>query len=332
MTPFLLTGASGFIGNSLAKLLLSRGHAVRALVRRTSSRVGLEGVSFVEGDLATGAGLEAAVEGVEVVMHLAGLTKARTPEEYHLANAEGTRRLAAAAAAQAKPPRFVYCSSLAAAGPSRAGHPKTEEDTEAPISTYGRSKLAGEMALRAFADRLHSVILRPAIVYGPADREFLPSLLPMAKMGVMLKSGFGSKHYSLVHVDDLCEALYAAAHKGAKLDPLDSRSGVYFVSDDVEYTWEQVCFTLADAMGKRRPRVVALPDAFSYAAGLGGELQAKLRGTVAIINRDKAREMRAEAWTCSPARAKREIEYHPRVALRDGMQGALAWYRKEGML
>ena len=274
---FLLTGASGFVGQNLARLLVSRGHSVTALVRRTSSRAGLQDLqlSYVEGDLSTGAGLQKATEGVDCILHVAGLTKARSQEEYHLANAEGTRKLAAAAAAQPNPPRFVYCSSLAAAGPSRAGHPKTEDDAEAPISSYGRSKLAGELALRAFSDRLPCVVVRPPIVYGPADREFLPSLFSMAKVGVILKSGFGPKHYSLIHVDDLCEALYAAALRGNTLDALDTRRGVYFVSDDVEYTWEQVCITLSEAMGKGRPRVLPVPDAISYAAGLGGELQAR---------------------------------------------------------
>ena len=108
------------------------------------------------------------------------------------------------------PPRLVFCSSLAAAGPSVPGRPRREEETPAPVSLYGRSKLGGEQAVREFADRVPSVILRPPIVYGPGDQEFLPSMLPMARMGVMLKSGFGPKHYSLIHVDDLCTALLAA--------------------------------------------------------------------------------------------------------------------------
>ena len=332
MTQFLLTGASGFIGGPLARLLLSRGHQVRALVRKSSRRTGLDGVTFAVGDLTSGEGLVDAVKGVDCILHLAGVTKARTDDEYHQANAEGTRKLAEAAAAQPKAPRLVYCSSLAAAGPSRAGKPKTEDDAETPISVYGRSKLGGELALRAFADRVPGVIVRPPIVYGPADHEFLPTLLPMMRVGVVLKSGFGAKHYSVIHVDDLCEALLAAAEKGTPLDPLDSRKGVYFVSDDVEYTWEQVCFAVSDAMGKRRPRIVPLPDALSYAAGLGSQLQAKLRGTVATLNLDKAREIACEAWTCSPARAKREIAYQPRMNLRDGMQTAVDWYRKEGLL
>src|SRR5206468_11250262 len=101
-------------------------------------------------------------------------------------------------------PKLIYCSSLAAAGPTVAGQPKREEDAPTPISVYGRSKLGGELAVRELAMQVPAVIVCPPIVYGLADREFLPSVLPMAKFGLVLKSGLGRKHYSLVHVDDLC--------------------------------------------------------------------------------------------------------------------------------
>src|SRR5687768_1482076 len=147
---FLLTGGSGFIGQNLARLLISRGHTVRALVRRSSVRTELEkaGATFAFGDLNTGEGLHDALETVDVILHLAGMTKARTEEEYFRCNGEGTRKLAEAASRMKTPARLVYCSSLAAAGPTTAGRPRREEDEPRPISVYGRSKLAGELALQ----------------------------------------------------------------------------------------------------------------------------------------------------------------------------------------
>lgn len=330
----LLTGGSGFVGQNLAQRLIARGHAVTALVRRTSQKKALEaaGVKFVYGDLTTGEGLNEAVEGMDSVLHLAGVTKGRTPEDYHRGNADGTRRLMEAIARREKPAKLVYCSSLSAAGPTVAGKPLREEDEPAPLSIYGRSKLGGELAVRAFADRVPSVIVRPPIVYGPADREFLPSLLPMAKLGLVLKSGFGPKHYSLIHVDDLCEALMLAAEKGKTLNSKEPSTGVYYVSDGREYSWEEVCDALTRALGRDRARVVPVPDAISYVAGLGSEIGARFRGTVPILNLDKAREMRAEAWTCNIERARNEIAYAPAITIENGFKNTVAWYQQEGWL
>jgi dihydroflavonol-4-reductase len=332
---FLLTGGSGFIGSNLAKLLVSRGHTVRALVRRTSNRRDLEkaGATFAVGDLNSGEGLGEALDGVEAVLHLAGVTKARTEDEYFLCNGEGTRKLAEAISRMPDPARLVHCSSLSAAGPTIAGRPRREEDEPRPVSVYGRSKLAGEMAVRQYADRVPSVIVRPPIVYGPADKEFLPSLLPMARFGLYLKSGTGPKRYSLIHVDDLCEGLYAAAMKGKTLEPGVSEQGVYFLTDGRdEYTWEEVCAELGRAYGRDRSVVVPLPDVVGFAAGLGSELVSRVRGTVPILNRDKAAEMREEAWTCTSDRARQELEYAPKVPITEGFKSTLAWYRKEGWL
>ncbi len=321
----LLTGSTGFIGQRLARRITERGDTLTALVRPTSKRGVLEslGARFAVGDLLTGEGLTEAVEGVDCVLHLAGVTKARGPEGYFQGNAEGTRRLVKAMAALATPPRLVFCSSLAAAGPSIPGRPRREEELPAPVSTYGRSKLGGEQAVREFAHLVPSIILRPPIVYGPGDQEFLPSMLPMARLGVMLKSGFGPKHYSLIHVDDLCTALLAAAERGQTLRADDATAGVYTVSDGTEYRWEDFCLALAVALGRTRPTVVPVPETVSYVVGLGSELAARVRGTIPILNRDKVREMSCPAWTCSTERASKELGFNSAISLAQGLASAL---------
>ncbi|GEL71430.1 NAD-dependent epimerase/dehydratase family protein [Myxococcus virescens] len=329
---FLLTGGTGFIGQRLARRIVERGDTLTLMVRASSRRGPLEGLGarFVVADLTTGAGLAEAVRDVDCVLHLAGVTKSREPEGYIEGNAKGTRRLVEAMAALPHPPRLVYCSSLAAAGPSTPERPRREEDPPAPVSIYGRSKLGGEEAVRAFADRVPSVIVRPPIVYGPGDVEFLPSLLPMAKLGLALKSGFGPKRYSLIHVDDLCTALLAAADRGPTVSKEDPARGVYAVSDGVEHSWEDVCTAMAGALGKGRPAVLPVPQTVSYVVGLGSEAVARLRGTVPILNRDKVREMRCPAWTCSTERASRELGFLPTIPLAQGLAGTLAAYREAG--
>ena len=118
----LLTGGSGFVGGQLAKALVARGDEVVAMVRRSSKVDALKalGVRIALADLHTGDGVEEAAQGAEVVQHVAGLTKARTEEEYLRGNAETTRMLASVLARQKRPPRLVICSSLAA----RVTHPR----------------------------------------------------------------------------------------------------------------------------------------------------------------------------------------------------------------
>jgi dihydroflavonol-4-reductase len=330
---FLLTGATGFIGGHLVPYLAERGHPITALVRSTSVTTTLEraGARLVRGDILDGTGLDQAVQGVDAVIHLAGLTKALQPETLHRANVVGTRHLTQALARLDRPPRLVFSSSLAAAGPSTFARPRSEEDVPAPISHYGRSKLAAEQEVRAVADRVPAVIVRPPIVYGPEDKEFMPTLLPMLRLGLLLKPGFAQKQYSLIHVQDLCAGLLAMAQKGPTLCAEDPAQGVYFLSDGELYTWDAFCAALALASG-RKARVIALPQSFSYVAGLGAELGSRLFGLVPALNLDKARELACPAWTCSSARAQEALEYRPAYPLARGLETTVQWLKASGRL
>ncbi|MFG1619702.1 NAD-dependent epimerase/dehydratase family protein [Nonomuraea wenchangensis] len=313
MRRFLVTGATGFIGRSLVRRLRADGHAVTALVRVSSSprrRHELDrlGVDSVEGDLETGAGLPAAVAAADRVIHLAGLVKARTAVDYFRVNAEGTRRLVSALAARPDPPRLVVCSSLAASPTARP-----------PVSYYGLSKLAAETAARRVARRLPVVIVRPPIVYGPGDTEFLPSLLPMARLGVMLKGGLGPRRFCLIHVGDLCTALLAAAERGRTVRQDDPAAGVYTVCDGVEHSAEDICLALTRALGRRPPLVIPVPGPLVELAAAGAEVVGRVRGTVPILNRDKAREMRCPSWTCPTGRAAAELGFQARTTLQHGL-------------
>ncbi len=330
----LLTGGSGFVGGALARHLCHRGDSVTALVRRSSRSEALRalGVKLVEGDLTTGEGLDEALDQVEVVYHLAGVTKAASEEGYTLGNARATRLLVLAAARRSSPPRLVVCSSLAAAGPARLDHPRSEQEVAQPVSMYGRSKLAAEAEVRAEADSVRAIVLRPPFVYGPGDVVNLPPLLAMARHGVFLKAGFGRKQFSFIYVDDLCEALVAAAERGETLSAADPTRGIYFVADPRTYAWEDFCQALSRALGRRSARVLSVPESVGWLAAAGSELTARVRGTVSILNRDKAREMAQEAWTCSPARAVTALAFRAQYPLEQGLAHTIAWYRQQGLV
>jgi nucleoside-diphosphate-sugar epimerase len=321
----LVTGATGFIGGALAARLLARGDRVRALVRdparaRELSRLGAE---LAPGALDDAASLAAAVDGCDLVLHLAGLVKARRASELFAVNRDGTANLARACAGAARPPRLVHVSSIAAAGPSSPLRARSEDDAPAPVSDYGRSKLGGEESVRTVAGAVHVSIVRPPIVYGPGDRELVPPTLALARAGLVLRAGSASKRFSLVHVADLCDGIAQVAERGKRLGATGGE-GVYFLDDGAEHAWEEIGRAACAALG-RRARVVALPEALTYALAAGATAAAALRGGVAMMSFDKIRELRQPSWTCTSARARSEVGYAPRVGLAEGMRDAVAW-------
>ena len=142
----LLTGASGFLGSHIAEQLDQQGADVRALVRPTSDTrflEGLEHVTLVAGALSDKDSLLAAVEGVDGIIHAAGLVKARRPADFHRTNGQGTANLLDAAKQNAQGiQRLVLVSSLAVMGPSEDGRPLPADASPNPVPHYGRSKLA----------------------------------------------------------------------------------------------------------------------------------------------------------------------------------------------
>ncbi|MFF6972737.1 MULTISPECIES: NAD-dependent epimerase/dehydratase family protein [Streptomyces] len=319
-----VTGATGFIGGRLIRHAVRRGDTVTALVRRQSDTTALRrtGVGVREVDWATGDGITDAIADVECVVHLAGATAARNRADYLRGNADTAAVLARCLAALPDPPRLVHCSSLAAAGPSTPGRPRTEADPPTPVSHYGGSKLAGEAAVRAVCERVRVVIVRPPIVYGPGDREFVPRLIPLVRAGLLPKAGTGLRWYSLIHVDDLVRALFAAAVRGETVrnSAPTCGTGVYFVSDGHEYSWQDIAKTAARALGRPTPVVFPVPLAMAQLLACGAEFVARAGGRVSLLNRDKAREMRYHAWTCSPQAAARELNFTAEIPLLRGIE------------
>jgi len=328
---WLLTGATGFIGLNLAERLARRGDEVRALVRDRSRAGELEdlGAELVEGDVSRPETLPGAVRGADVVVHLAGIVKAVRREDYFAVNAAGTRALARAAAAAGRI-RFVLVSSLAAAGPSSPGRARTEEDRPAPVSVYGESKLAAEEALRESASLLEATVVRPPLVYGPRDKEMLPALFRMARTGVVVKAGLGEKLYSVIHVDDLTELISVAALRGRRLGA-EGSEGIYFADSGREHTWEDLARAVLYSLG-RRGVVVPVPETLSWLVAGASSAAARIRGKAAILSLDKMLEIREGTWTCSSARARRELGWKPCLDLLEGMRRSVEWFRERGLV
>jgi dihydroflavonol-4-reductase len=309
----LVTGGSGFIGGHLVEALCARGERVRCLVRRKL----VTQAEVVLGDLVNGAGVEAALEGVDLVIHLAGVTKALKVEDYSLGNVRATEKLAAAVAGRGI--RMVHVSSLAAVGPNVDGTPVGEDDEARPLTHYGKSKLEGERVIRRLVP--DAVIVRPPVVYGPRDTDVFQILKPLSR-GIAVQIGSGERWFSAIYVGDLVEGLIAASSASGR---------TYFLANSTAVSWSDLRGSAARIMG-RGARVLRVPAAAAYAAGLGAEVWARLTGKAGIISREKVAEALCPYWTCDTRRAAAEIGFEARTSLDAGLGLTLEWYREAGWL
>jgi len=321
--PVLVTGATGFIGSHLVERLVALGASVRCLVRRTSRLGALpHGVELACGELAAAEGLEAAVRGVALVFHVAGVTKALRAEEFYRGNARATENLLRALGEDCR--RLVHVSSLAAVGPSPDRRPLSEDAPPRPITYYGRSKLEAERAVLASPLAGRAVIVRPPVVYGPRDTDVLEVFRLIAR-GWMPSVGDADAAFSVIYVADLVDGLLAAA-------ACEQAAGrTYFMACEQTVTWRGFGEAAGRVLG-RRPRTIVVPWPLASAAALVWEWAARLSGRAAIISREKIREARCRGWVCDVLRARRELGFTARTSLEDGIERTVAWYREAGWL
>ena len=328
-----VTGGTGFIGSHLVEQLVDQGYHVTCLTRKTSNLRWLNHlltakspqVRLVTGDLQDSDTLVDHVQDVDLVFHLAGLTKAPDAATYDQVNAGGTRSLIEAClAVETGLNRFVYCSSLAAVGPSRDATPQAEDVTPQPLTDYGRSKLKGERVAREYADRLPITIIRPPVVYGPRDADIF-LFFQMINRGVIPILGDTDKLLSLVHVKDLVAGLYTAAVSERAIGE------TYFLTDGEIHTWMGIERIIADALEKR-PFRVKVPFFLVDFISILTETAAKVTRQTPTLNRQKVQDLKQRFWICDSRKAERELGYRPTYFLQKGIQDTAAWYQANGWL
>jgi nucleoside-diphosphate-sugar epimerase len=324
----LVTGASGLLGSHVAELLSARGTQVRALVRKTSNRRHLEtlgNVEFFEGSVEQVDRVREAVDGVDAIIHAAGLVKARDTDEFFAVNVGGTSNLIDAARRRARPlDRFVHVSSLEACGPSADGTP-ISPDQESPVTTYGRSKLAAEKVVLSAQHEVPVVILRPGAIYGPRDSEILDAFRSI-KVGLLPLAGGGTAKGVWIYATDCAEACIRAV--GASVP--SGRS--YFVDDGGgPLEMRQMLADAERALGKRAYIRASLPAPFLRQIAHGVEIFGRVTNRPVMLTREKA-NMLLQHWVCSSEDTRRDLGWQPQVTWSDGLERTVKWYRENGWL
>jgi nucleoside-diphosphate-sugar epimerase/predicted dehydrogenase len=315
----LVTGASGFLGGHIVRRLSSDGIAVRAATRLMLRAQPLPAVEWIQCDLGKEEELRRALAGVETVFHCAALAgPPGSLEEYEEANVKGTVRLARLAA-EAEVKTLVYVSSLSVYASPRGHKPYLDETAPydpraADRGVYTQSKLAAEQALLEYLssnDKPRVVIFRAGTIYGPGSK--LPVgrfLLPSSNRRPLIAGG-RRVPMPLVYVDNLVDAMLAAADRDV---PTGS---IYNVVDSAEVDQGVVARTLTEVTrGESRP--IFLPYYVVWTLMLGVDLLSLLRGKKLGTARFRLRRTLANMrFRCSAAR--KDLEWEPRVALADGL-------------
>lgn len=301
----LVTGANGFVGQTLCPVLRGRGHAVREAVR---SGEGAHTVAV--GEIHGGTDWSGALSGVEVVVHLAGrahMTKdrARAMSAYRRVNLEGTEGLARQAAAHGVR-RLIFVSSVKVNGEETFGRGFTEDDPPAPEDPYGISKWEAEQTLAEISAQtgLEVTVLRPPLIHGPGVKGNLLRLLDGIHQGRAFPLGAVSNTRSLLGLENLCHAL--------QLSVEHSRTGTYLLADAETVSTPELVRLLAKAMG-RQVRMFAVPVPLM-------ELAAKVLG-----RRSEFRRLTG-SLEINAGRMQKDLGWSPAKTLHQGLEEMAQWY------
>jgi dihydroflavonol-4-reductase len=320
--PTLVTGASGFLGWHVARLLVERGHRVRALCRPASQLRELD-VERVSGDLRDVSSLEGAVQGCGLVFHIAADYRlwSKHPDDLYRSNVDGTRNLLDAAT-RAQVERVVYTSTVGCIGMPK-DHPG-DENTSVSIADmvghYKRSKwLAEQVALDKAAQGSPVVIVNPTAPIGDHDWKPTPTGKIIVDFLQNKLPAFVDTGLNLVDVRDTAEGHLLACERG--------RVGERYILGCQNLTLQQILGRLAALTGKKAPTAQA-PYVLAYAAGVASTAWANVSGKAPRIPLEGVKMARKKMFV-THEKASRELHFAP-GSVDAALQRAIAWFRENG--
>jgi nucleoside-diphosphate-sugar epimerase len=231
-------------------------------------------------------------------------------------------------------------SSIAAAGPAAKGQIRVESDPPSPVSLYGKSKLAGELAAAEFAAQVPTTIVRPGIVFGPRDPAFATMFRTIRLVRFHPSPGLSPPPLSYIYVADLVEILIRAAERGVRL-PAQGKNAVHGSNDGQgcyfavapEYpTYAELGRIVRPLLKRPLAPVIPIIGPMAWCVAGASELIGHCRGKPQELSFDKLREALAGSWACSPAAAQHDLGFSPIKPLALRLQETIDWYAGEGWL
>jgi dihydroflavonol-4-reductase len=318
MKPVLVTGASGFLGWHVARLLEERGYRVRALARPESRVTGLD-AEIASGDLREPDSLSRAMAGCGLAFHVAADYRlwARKPAELYQSNVDGTRNLLEAAR-RAGVERVVYTSTVGTIGIPQGslGDEQTPVSLADMAGAYKRTKfLAEQVALKYAATGLPVVIVNPTAPVGDHDVKPTPTGQTIVDFLNGRLPAFIDTGLNIVDARDVAEGHLLALKRG--------RPGERYILGSENLTLAQILGALARITGRKAP-ATRLPYAVAYCAGVCSTVWAEMTGMPPRVPIDAVRMARQKMWV-THAKSQRELGFQPRSA-EDALRKAVEWF------
>ena len=304
-----ITGATGFLGRYIVRAFAGSGWRVRILARQPIDHPQLAGLQLevVLGDLSNQQALRTLVDGADVIVHAAGLIKARTPAAFEAVNVRGTANLAQAIEERGSIGRVLLVSSMAAREPE--------------LSTYARTKRAAEQLLRTLLNRrCQLTIVRPCAIYGPWDRETL-TIFRAVQYHIFLRPRIAHGRIAVIHAADAAAAI-------AVLCEQSSCHSLFELTDERTpgYSWDEIVGAAETAMNSRA-LVIPLPRPAVRAAAAVSLAAAKILRRTPMFTPEKAREILHADWGSKAESQPPRSLWRPEIGLAQGFCDTVSWYR-----
>lgn len=313
----LVTGATGFIGRHLVGPL-SKTYSVRCLVRKSSDITPLKdlNVDIAYGDLLVKESIGPALNGVDLVYHLAGEVYARRKQDFYNGNVLATQNLLEACK-ETGTKRIIFLSSIGVYKPATLGTLLTEESECEPLTIYGKTKLSAEALIKEC--NIPWVIVRGPIIYGPYQPPVLNRFfLDAFKKGKVNLIGRGDNPRSFGFIGNVVDGLLLLANRQ------DANGKIYILSDNLPYTFEDLVRATSKAI-EREIKVVHLPSIIGNISWQINKLIGKLF-SLYFVELYALKTMQLH-WECDISKAKREIGYSPRFTLELGIKSTMDWIK-----
>ena len=323
----LVTGANGFVGSHLVEALLEREYEVICFIQRSDVPYWIRelDVKFIYGDVTKKETLTEAVVDIDYIYHLSALLRGRDTNAIFRVNYEGTKNLVEVCMdSGVKLKRFLYTSSILAAGPTGKDGWFNEDFPCHPIDDYGRSKLMAEQYLNTMGSQIPYTIVRLPLVYGP--RSFC-GLFPFFKLlNKKIQFSFNEIQTNVVFVLDAAQGMIQAAENQ------NTVGKIFLLGEDRIYTYSEICQIISDALLKK-PIKLSIPFFILYIVAFFCEVVARIRRTEPTLRRSALGSVfQCRYFRFDMQRATRVFGYLTRYPLSKGAKISARWYRERNLI
>jgi len=325
MKKIVITGANGFVGSALAIKLLKSGNEVTCLVRIGSDVELIEdryNIRYI--DYSNLEEIKQTLQGKDILIHVAALTRARRWESFQKINIDLTEILLNICN-ESSIKQFVFISSQAAAGPAlNDSLGKKEEDSSNPITMYGKSKLLAEDIIRKNA-KIPWTIIRPVSVYGAGDKDFL-ALFKMVKNHFVFLNSYRKKYYNLIHINELTELI------DRTINNKEAFNKTFFAANQ-RIIKNNELHKLIGAAINSKAITIRIPELLLFPiASLLEFISLIFKRKFPIVNRDKVKEFKEDYWIVDTSKIKNKLNIEFKDKYLINLRKTYQWYKNKGWL